>query len=148
LGTPVVAARRVRLTYADTDAAGILYYAAWFPWMERVNVEWAYEQGFRIDRMMGEHGASPVTRSTTCEYVATATVYDEIDVEMRVDHVGNRSYRYGFTMTRVGDRVVVARSSLTMVCVGPDGRPTAIPAALRSVLHKAAVRSAAGDSDA
>lgn len=26
-------------------AAGILYYAAWFPWMERVNVEWAYEQG-------------------------------------------------------------------------------------------------------
>jgi acyl-CoA thioester hydrolase len=138
LSAPVVAARRVRLTYADTDAAGILYYAAWFPWMERVNVEWAYGHGFRIDRMMSELGASPVTRSTTCEYVATATVYDEIDVEMRVDHVGDRSYRYGYTMTRVGDGVVVARSSLTLVCVGADGRPTAIPAALRSVLLGAA----------
>ena len=87
--------------------------------------------------MMDEFGAAPVTRSTTCEYTAKATVYDEIDVGMRVEHVGNRSYRYGFTMTRVADSVVVARSSLTLVCVGPDGAPTAIPAALRSVLTAA-----------
>ena len=133
----IVASRRIRLTYADTDAAGILYYAAWFPWMERISVEWTYGHGFRLDRMMTEHGASPVTRTTTCEYTASATIYDEVDVDMRVDHVGRRSYTYGFTMTRVPDGVVVARSSMTLVCVGPDGTPTTIPAALRSVLHAA-----------
>ena len=135
-GTPV-ATRRIRLTYADTDAAAILYYAAWFPWMERLSVEWAYGNGFRFDRMLDAHGAAPVARATACEYLAKTRVYDEIDLDMRVAHIGTRSYRLGFTMTRVPDGVVVARSALTLVCVDADGRATPIPGALRSVLQEA-----------
>jgi YbgC/YbaW family acyl-CoA thioester hydrolase len=132
-----VASRRIRLTYADTDAAAILYYAAWFPWMERVSVEWAFERGLRYDRMLAEHGAAPVARATSCEYLAKTRVYDEIDLDMRVEHVGTTSYRLGFTMTRVPDRVVVARSALTLVCLDRDGHATPVPAGLRSVLQEA-----------
>jgi acyl-CoA thioester hydrolase len=132
-----VATRRIRLTYADTDAAAILYYAAWFPWMERVSVQWSYDKGFRFDRMLAEHGAAPVARATSCEYLAATRVYDEIDIDMRVEHLGTRSYRLGFTMTRPTDAVVVARSTLTLVCLDGDGRATPVPAALRSVLQEA-----------
>jgi hypothetical protein len=48
-------------------------------------------------------------------------------------------------MTRVPDRAVVARSSLTLVCVGPDGKPATIPAALRSVLSEAVGGADGGD---
>ena len=132
-----VATRRIRLTYADTDAAAILYFAAWFPFMERVSVEWAYGRGFRYDRILDELGAAPVARATSCEYLAKTQVYDEIDIDMRVAHVGTRSYRLAFTMTRVADEVVVARSELALVCIDGAGRSTPIPAALRSVLQEA-----------
>lgn len=136
VGAPLVV-RRIRLAYADTDAATILYFAAWFPWMERISVEWAHDQGFRFDTMRAAHGASPVTRATSCEYAAQATVYDQIDIAMRLEHIGTTSYRLGFTMTRSTDDVVVARSTLTLVLVDPSGRATPIPAAYRAVLEDA-----------
>jgi acyl-CoA thioester hydrolase len=132
-----VASRHVTLTYADTDAAGILYFAAWFPWMERVSVEWAHGKGFRFDRMLEEYGAAPVTRMTSCEYTAAARVYDEVEIAMRVRHVGKTSYRLGFTMTRCPGPVVVARSTLALVCVDGTGRAAPIPAEYRLMLQEA-----------
>ena len=129
---------RVRLTYADTDPAGILYFAAWFPWMERMTVEWAYGHGFRYDRMLAEHGAAPVATATSCEYTAPARVYDEIEIAMRVAHIGTSSYRMGFEMTRVADALLVARATLSLVCVAGDGRPTPIPDAYRKILSQEA----------
>lgn len=135
--TTPAATRRIRLTYADTDAAGILYFAAWFPWMERLSVEWVYGQGFRFDRMHELFGAAPVARATSCEYTAPTRVYDEVEMAMGVDHIGTSSYRLAFTMTRLPDAVVVARSTLTLVCLGADGRPKAIPDPYRSMLQEA-----------
>lgn len=135
---PPVATRRIRLTYADTDAAQILYYGAWFPWMERVSVEWLFSRGYRIDRMRDEWGAAPVTRATTCDYTAVVSAYDEVEIAMRVDHVGRTSYRFGFTMTRCADGVIAARATLTLVFVGEDGKPVPIPDAYRALLEEAA----------
>jgi acyl-CoA thioester hydrolase len=130
----ISARRRVRLSYADTDAAGIVYYAAWFSWMERLSTEWFHDKGFRFDRMLSEHGATVVTRATSCEYLVPVGAYDEVDIEMRVARVGERSYELAFGMTRVTDAVLVGRSTLTLVTVDVSGRPTRVPAALRELL--------------
>jgi acyl-CoA thioester hydrolase len=130
----VSARRRVRLSYADTDAAGIVYFAAWFSWMERLSTEWFHDNGFRFDRMLTEHGATVVTRATSCEYLAPVGAYDEVDIEMRVARVGERSCELAFGMTRVTDAVMVGRSTLTLVTVDASGRPTRVPAALRELL--------------
>jgi acyl-CoA thioester hydrolase len=132
-----VAVRRIRLTYADTDAAAILYFAAWFPWMERISVEWVYGQGFRFDQIGERFGAAPSARATSCEYTAPARVYDEIDVAMRIEHIGTTSYRLGFTMTRCVDRVVVARSTLTLVFIAANGVAAPLPVEYRTMLETA-----------
>jgi acyl-CoA thioester hydrolase len=132
-----VAVRRIRLTYADTDAAAILYFAAWFPWMERISVEWVYGRGYRFDQMRARFGTAPAARATSCEYTAPTTVYDEIDVAMRIVHIGTSSYELGFTMTRCSDEVVVARSTLTLVFIGDDDRAAPIPAEYRTMLERA-----------
>lgn len=137
-GRAVLAERTIRLTYADTDAAAILYYAAWFPWMERMSVEWAFDAGFRFDQMLATHGAAPVTRATECEYLGRAVVYDLIHITMSVAAIGTTSYRLGYTMTRA-DGLVVARSSLTLVFVDASGTPVPVPAGLREPLTQPSI---------
>jgi YbgC/YbaW family acyl-CoA thioester hydrolase len=128
------ARRRIRLSYADTDAAGIIYFAAWFPWMERLSTEWFHDNGFRFDQMLARFGATMVSRATSCEYLVPVGVYDEVDIEMRVARVGESSCQLAFAMTRVADARAVGRSTLTLVAVDASGRATSVPDALRDLL--------------
>jgi acyl-CoA thioester hydrolase len=131
----VLSVTRMRLSYADTDPAGLVYYATWFGWMERVSTEWMFAQGFRYDRMAAEHGVAQVTRSTQCEYLRPTAVYDEIDIELRVPRVGVSSYDFGFMMVRCGEGDLVARSTLSLVTVDVRGCPIPLPQTLRATLE-------------
>jgi YbgC/YbaW family acyl-CoA thioester hydrolase len=132
-----VAVARVRLSYADCDPAGIIYYAAWFVVMERQLSAWFFDAGFRFDTMLAEVGATPVTRSTWCDYLAPARAYDQVRVEMSVAEVGRRSYRLAFEMTRETDGVVVARAGIGCVAVDADGRAVDLPTGYRALLEGA-----------
>jgi acyl-CoA thioester hydrolase len=138
---PPAAAVTIRLSYADCDPAGIVYYAAWFIVMERLLSEWFHGHGFRFDAMVETVGGAPVTRSTWCDYLAPATVYDLVSVEMRIVDVGRSSYGLGFVMTRVADGVVLARSGIVCVFLGRSGVPASLPAPFRAVLEDARGRS-------
>jgi acyl-CoA thioesterase FadM len=131
----VSARRRIRLSYADTDVAGITYFAAWFPWMERLSAKWFHDNGFRFDRMVGKFGATMASRATSCEHLAPVGAYDERDIEMRVARIGERSCGLAFTMTRVADACLVGRSTLTLVAIDASGRTTGVPSALRKLLN-------------
>jgi acyl-CoA thioester hydrolase len=126
---------RVMLAYADSDAAGILYFAAWFSWMERMSTQAWLDRGFRHDQMLERIGVQFVTRATTCDYVAVARPYDEIDIEMELTEAGRRSLRFAFTMTRAADTTVVARATFTLVCVDGSGRSAAIPPDVRTAFE-------------
>lgn len=124
----------LRLSYADCDPAGIVYYATWFPWMEKAHTEYWLLRGLRFDELLSTYGAVPVTRHTECEYLAMARLFDEIRCEMRLAYVGRTSYRMAFTFLREAE--VVARSSLTLVCVDAAGRPVPLPDVLNNVLTR------------
>jgi acyl-CoA thioester hydrolase len=130
--------KRIQIAYADTDAAGIIYFAAWFPWMERIHTEWLAEQDVRFPELMERCGASVVTRATACEYLAVVRPYDEVDIAMSAGRLGPRSYRMDYVMTRVGDRAEVARASMTLVGVDAAGLAAPLPALIRALLVPAA----------
>jgi acyl-CoA thioester hydrolase len=129
--TPALHTVTMRLGYADTDPAGILYYGAWFPWMERMQSEWFYLEGLRQDRLRDEHGFWTVTRHTRCDYLVPVGLFDEIRVELRLGRVGTTSFDLQHRMVRTADEMVVARARITVVTVTPDAVPTPIPAVLR-----------------
>ncbi|QTV79057.1 acyl-CoA thioesterase [Microbacterium sp. NIBRBAC000506063] len=131
---PVLLSHTIRLGYADTDPAGILYYAAWFPMMERLTSEFFYLQGLRQDTLAERFGWWTVSRSTTCEYLAAARLFDQIRVELRIGRIGDSSFQFAFRMVRTDDDVLVARSSNTLVTVSPDQSRIEIPADLRALL--------------
>lgn len=132
----VLHAHTVRLSYADTDPAGILYYAAWFPKMEAVQSEFLFQQGLRQDKLVERFGWWTVSRATTCEYLAAARLFDLIRIDLRLGRVGTSSFRFEFTMTRLDDDVVVARAASTVVTVSPEQTPVRIPDGLRAYLDR------------
>ncbi|MFE7244050.1 acyl-CoA thioesterase [Streptomyces sp. NPDC057580] len=124
-----------RLGYADTDPAGILYYGAWFPWMERMQSEWFYLNGLRQDQLADKYGFWSVTCRTECEYLVPVGLFDEIRAELRVGRIGRRSFDMRHDLRRTADEVLVGRAGITIVTVTPEGKSTAIPDVLRRHLE-------------
>ena len=124
----------VRLSYGDTDPAGILYYAAWFPKMAALQSEFLYLQGLRQDTLKERFGWWTVSRATECEYLAAARLFDLVRIDLRLGRVGTSSFRFEFEMRREEDDVVVARAANTVVTVSPDQSTVRTPADLRARL--------------
>lgn len=131
---PVVHSHTVRLSYADTDPAGILYYAAWFAKMEALQSEFLFLQGLRQDTLIERFGWWTVSRATECEYLAAARLFDEIRIDLRVGRIGVTSFQFEFRMTRVEDDVLVARAASTIVTVSPAQDRVPVPDGLRAHL--------------
>ena len=132
--SPPLHKHRVRLSYADTDPAGILYYAAWFPKMEALQSEFLFLQGLRQDTLAEKYGWWTVSRATRCDYLAAAKLFDEIDIELRLGHIGASSFRFDFEMRRVSDSVLVAQSANIAVTVDLNQKAIRIPPELRERL--------------
>lgn len=132
--SPVLHSHTSRLSYADTDPAGILYYAAWFPRMERLQSEFMYLQGLRQDTLKDTHGWWTVSRATQCEYLAAAVLFDEIRIDLRVGDIGRSSFKFHHEMVRISDNVTVARSWNHIVTVSPDQKAISIPEGFRAHL--------------
>jgi acyl-CoA thioester hydrolase len=139
---PALHGHRFRLSYGDTDPAGIVYYGAWLPRMEAVQSEWFLLRGLRQDTLKDRFGWWTVSRASHCEYLRAAGLFDEIDLSMRLGHIGNSSFRFDFEMTRLGDGVLVGRGSNTVVTVSPDQATISIPQTLRSQLDEWLLASA------
>lgn len=131
---PVMYTHTLRLSYADTDPAGILYYAAWFPKMESLQSEFFFLQGLRQDTLIERFGWWTVSRATHCDYLAAAKLFDEVRIELRMGRIGTSSFRFAFRMVRIEDEVVVARAENTLVTVSPEQTPVPIPGGLRAHL--------------
>lgn len=134
--SPALHREVVRLTYADCDPAGIIYYAAWFPWMERIQSEWFFRNGLRQDQLLDTHGFSTVTRHAECEYLAQVGLFDTIEVSLRKRHLGSTSVTLGHEMWwREGARPA-ARGSITLVTLSTAGTPIEVPDAVREALAR------------
>lgn len=125
----------MRLTYADCDPAKIIYFAAWFPWMERVHSEWMYLNGMRQDTMEERHGFATITRAAECEYLAPASLFQRIRISMGIGHIGRSSFRVEARMLRLDDDVVVAQGSITVVTLDTTNTVIPIPDPLRRLLQ-------------
>lgn len=123
------------LSYADTDPSGLVYFAAWFPWMERCQSAWFYEHGLRQDTMLAEYGVGTVTRRAECDYLAPTALYDPITVTATLAESGRSSLTTQHEFVRDSDAVVVARGRLVIVTVAPGGRPVPVPGAVLRLLR-------------
>ena len=144
LDQPVLHEIGFRLSYADCDPAGIVYYAAYYPWFERVLNEWAFLGGFPPARTHELWGATQVTVASSCRYHIPGRLHDPLVARMRLGRLGTTSYTLHFTVDHSETGQLFAEGKLTLVFVdqadlGDDDRPrpTPVPVQFRDVLAAA-----------
>lgn len=124
-----------RLSYADCDPLGIVFYAAYYGWMERTYNEWVFSGGLTNDECIARWGVNTVMRASGLEYFVPAVLFDGLSCRMRLDAIGNTSFTVIFDIVRRKDEVQMAKGFMTLVTVNRSGRPAEVPGELATLLR-------------
>lgn len=117
----------LRVYYEDTDLAGIVYYANYLKFIERARSEWVRARGLDQRAMKADRVVFAVRR-IEADYLAPAQYDDVLEVETFVEDT--RPARLVVRQViRRGDRVLFV-ALVTIVCLGANGKPVRLPAAI------------------
>jgi 4-hydroxybenzoyl-CoA thioesterase/acyl-CoA thioester hydrolase len=131
--TAFVTSRRVE--FSDTDAAGIMHFAAFFRMMEQAEHELLRSVGLSVHAPGGSIGWPRA--HAKCDFRSAARFEDVLQIEVQIVRLGNRSVTYGHRFLRDGQ--LVAEGQITAVCChvsagqAPESQP--IPAAMAEKLR-------------
>ena len=107
---------RRRIYFYECDGAGIVHFSNYFRFMEEAEHGLWRAIGLSIAR--AELGVGFPRVAASFEYHRPLRFEDEVDIQVRIVNISNRSMKYTCTMTRGGEPI--ATGSATIVCVAPQ----------------------------
>ncbi len=140
---------RRRVTFSETDLAGIMHFSNFFRWMEETEHAFYRSLGLSIHPLEHGHPQALVgwpRLKASAQYRAPLQFGEEVDVELLVAELRTRAIRYAFRFWKLpeaaADRVLAASGELVVVAVqaSPEnGRmiSTLIPEDFRTAIHAA-----------
>ena len=127
---PVPQAMRtgIRVYYEDTDAAGIVYYANYFRFIERGRTEFLRCLGYDQNALMKD-GIAFAVRSASAEFLKPAKLDDLLTVETAIAALGRAQVTFAQRILRDTEPLLDAK--IRVACIDPArGRPIAMPRTL------------------
>lgn len=124
----------LRVYYEDTDMAGIVYYANYLKFIERARSEWVRTLGLDQGRLRDE-GLVFAVRRVVADYLKPARFDDILTVDTQMLAATSARSELRQEVRRENDLLFTAL--VTLVCLGPDGRPARLPQAVRLMLNSA-----------
>jgi acyl-CoA thioester hydrolase len=124
----------VRVRFVDTDASQRIHYTAMLRYFEAAEIEFLRSLGLTYkDRTVSAVSFPRV--HVECAYTAMVRYEDQVAIGVRVERVGNRSYKLAFEAS-VEERPV-AHGFVTVVCVDVNsGQSRALPPELAEALAR------------
>ena len=122
----------LRVFYEDTDMAGIVYYANYLRYIERARSDIVELLGVDQRAMREEDIVFVVTR-VEADYLGSARFGDRLEV--RTTHYAKGAVRWVFDQDVYLGEQLIFRAVVTAVCMTTAGKPTRLPAKLRSSLR-------------
>ena len=123
----------VRVIFGDTDQMGVVYYANYLRFFEGARADYWRSLGKSYKDLEAAGVALPVVEAH-CAYKRPARYEDLLAIDIRLAEVRSASLRFAYTIRRDDD--VIAEGWTRHASVGLDGRPRALPDALRSALPR------------
>ena len=99
--TPARFTTQVRVRYAETDAAGVVYYGVYLTYFEVARVELLRALGHPIADVEGRGVLMPVVEARL-KYLRPACLDELLDVTLWVESVGPASFGFEYEITRDG----------------------------------------------
>lgn len=131
------AAYETTLSWGECDPAGIIYYATYLAWAERLHSEWWLDRGFHLSTMHDDLGARFSVRHLEVDYRSPPRPLERMRAELEVARLGTTSFAITVTFTRPADDTLLAILTLTAVWTSPDRTPVPIPPPARAALEAA-----------
>ncbi|GAC1428838.1 MAG: thioesterase family protein [Acidobacteriaceae bacterium] len=128
----------VRVRYAETDQMGVVYHANYLVWFEVGRVELMRQQGLTYKAMEAEEQAGIAVVEATVRYKAPARYDDVLIIETRIVLMRTAVIRFGYTIVRAEDGVLLCEGETTHVVVGRDMRRRSMPKKYAELLGAAA----------
>ncbi len=118
--TAFVTTRRVE--FSDTDAAGIMHFAAFFRMMEQAEHDLLRSVGLSVVTPDAGGTISWPRVHAHCDFEAAARFEDLLEIEVRIARLGTKSVTYAHRFLKDGQQL--ATGEITSVCCRiRDGRP-------------------------
>jgi len=134
MSTAFVTSRRVE--FSDTDAAGIMHFAAFFRMMEQAEHELLRSVGLSVVMHDASGKISWPRVNAKCDYQSPARFEEVLNIEVRIARLGKRSVTYSHSFSRHGQ--VLATGEITAVCCrvreGVPPKSLSIPVAIAKKL--------------
>ncbi len=116
----------IRVYYEDTDAGGVVYHANYLRFFERARSDMLMLAGADHAAALAEGEGAYVVAAAELRYVLPARLNEALLVVSRIEEVRNAACVIQQQVRR--DGALVCEGKLTVVWVGPDGRPRRQPA--------------------
>jgi len=118
----------------ELDPYGHVNNAVYVNWLEHGRLGYLRDRGHTYTSVPDVLGVHVVVVHTDLAYKAQMVLGDRVDVTTRLASVGRTSFAFEQRIAYEDD-TLVAEGKVTMVCVGPEGQPVPVPAALRTLLE-------------
>ena len=126
---------RIRITWADTDAAGIVHFSNYFRFFERAEEEYLNRRKLDYSMIVDTYHVRIPRVESHCRYISPCRYNDVISVKMKIDEVKTRSFRESFLVDNLTTRKRAADGYLVCVTASLDlTRAVPIPKKLVSKL--------------
>ena len=119
----------------ELDPYGHLNNAVYVNWLEHGRLAYLRDRGESYASIPERYRVHPVVVHQALSYKAQVRLGDRLLVSSRIARYGRTSFTFEQEVSYPDGRVA-ATGTVTMVCVGEDGRPQPIPAELRSILAR------------
>ena len=131
---PVVHRTQVRVTYAETDAMGMVYYAHYLRWLEVGRTELMRSLDVAYKEMEDRGTFLPVSE-VFCKYHVPARYDDILIIETTVDFLKRASIQFSYRILRESDETLLITGSTLHAFVDREGKIVKVPSALRAKLN-------------
>lgn len=118
---------RVRVRYAETDQAGVVYHSNYLVWFEVGRVELCRDYGFNYRDMEKQADAYLPVTEVRVKYRVPAKYDDEIIIRSRVTELRSRAIKFAYEVRRTGDDAILAEGETHHIVMNSQGRARAFP---------------------
>jgi len=122
-----------RVSYGETDAMGVLYYAEYLHIFERSRNTFIRERGFSYKEVEAKGFFLPV-REAQCRYRSPARYDDTLYVKTGISEWGRASMTFAYELHDAAKSRILATGITQHACVNAAGRPVAIPQWLKNLI--------------
>ncbi|TIH18596.1 acyl-CoA thioesterase [Marinifilum sp. JC120] len=120
------------VSYGETDAMGVVYYAEYLHFFERSRSLFIRERGMSY-ATVEERGIYLPVREANCRYRIPAHYDDQLSIQVGISEWKRASIKFIYDIYKDDRSKLIASGFTEHACVNKDGRPVRVPEWLKEI---------------